>query len=153
MITWLCCTWATPIITSETAQLPCCFRVYSQTQGTWANGSSWRVKMVQKNCKKSQTTTWDIKIPENHGKTTNLNWWSLDFWTINSITSNSFSSISFTLDLPPPPRMQSSRHHQDDITSFYDRECLSSWWFQPIWKILIKLDHLCRLGNMFETTT
>ena len=33
---------------------------------------------------------------------------------------------------------------------------ITSWWFQPIWKILVKLDHFPRWGwewKMFQTTT
>ena len=70
------------------------------------------------------------------------------------------------LDVYPP---SINSHHQDDMNRFLDRESqpkslfatgilllaggkiqylsvfsfqtLPSWWFQPIWKILVKMDH------------
>ena len=37
-----------------------------------------------------------------------------------------------------------------------NRSSLTSWWFQPLWKILVKMGHLPQIGvkiNIFEITT
>ncbi len=41
--------------------------------------------------------------------------------------------------------------------NFFQLDFFSSWWFQPIWKTLVKLDHFPRFRGenkkIFETTT
>ena len=74
-----------------------------------------------------------------------------------------------------PPSVSNNRHHVFRVNSSQQPErksnkwgeraqsgslnlwmCLSSWWFRPIWKILVKMVIFPRYGwkkNMFETTT
>ena len=66
---------------------------------------------------------------------------------INPEMSQNLSPSAFWRHLAPFP----SPDH-----SILDTPTLSSWWFQPIWKILVKLDHFPKWGwtqKIFETTT
>ena len=60
-------------------------------------------------------------------------------WTVGEVRppgrkcgSRIFETISSQRDFPKPIKRSTQQFNQD---------ASSSWWFQPIWKILVKLDH------------
>ena len=72
-----------------------------------------------------------------------------DFWSWESPQVKIFPPERWHLSAVPPPEANLSSRSRtperiDSIRSSYAGINYSSWWFQPLWKILVKLDHFPR---------